>query len=138
MQFTSEHEMFRQTIRRFVREEINPHADEWEEQGTFPAHALFKKMGNLGFLGLTYPEEYGGLGLDFWYTMILCEELGKAACSGVPIGITVHTDMCTPALAQFGSPELKRTFLEPSIRGDYVGCIGVTEPDAGSDVAAIR
>jgi citronellyl-CoA dehydrogenase len=138
MQFTSEHEMFRQTIRRFVREEINPHAEEWEEQGTFPAHALFKKMGDLGFLGLTYPEEYGGLGLDFWYTMILCEELGKAACSGVPMGITVHTDMCTPALAQFGSAELKRKYLEPSIRGDYVGCIGVTEPDAGSDVAAIR
>ena len=138
MQFTSEHEMFRQTIRRFVREEINPYADEWEEQGTFPAHALFKKMGDLGFLGLTYPEEYGGLGLDFWYTMILCEELGKATCSGVPMGITVHTDMCTPALAQFGSAELKRRYLEPSIRGDYVGCIGVTEPDAGSDVAAIR
>ena len=70
--------------------------------------------------------------------MILCEELGKATCSGVPMGITVHTDMCTPALAQFGSAELKRKYLEPSIRGDYVGCIGVTEPDAGSDVAAIR
>jgi citronellyl-CoA dehydrogenase len=138
MQFTLEHEMFRQTVRRFVVEEINPHVDEWEEEGAFPAHELFKKMGDLGFLGLTYPEEYGGLGLDFWYTVILCEELGKAHCSGVPMGITVHTDMCTPALAQFGSAELKQKFLEPSIRGDYVGCIGVTEPDAGSDVAAIR
>jgi citronellyl-CoA dehydrogenase len=138
MQFTLEHEMFRQTVRRFVVEEINPHVDEWEEKGAFPAHELFKKMGDLGFLGLTYPEEYGGLGLDFWYTVILCEELGKAHCSGVPMGITVHTDMCTPALAQFGSAELKQKFLEPSIRGEYVGCIGVTEPDAGSDVAAIR
>jgi citronellyl-CoA dehydrogenase len=138
MQFTLEHEMFRQTVRRFVVEEINPHVDEWEEEGAFPAHELFKKMGDLGFLGLTYPEEYGGLGLDFWYTVILCEELGKAHCSGVPMGITVHTDMCTPALAQFGGEELKQKFLEPSIRGDYVGCIGVTEPDAGSDVAAIR
>lgn len=138
MQFTAEHEMFRQSIRRFVREEIDPHAEEWEEQGAFPAHALFKKMGDLGFLGLTYPEEYGGLGLDFWYTLILCEELGKARSGGVSMGITVHTDMCTPALAQFGSSDLKRKFLEPSIRGDYVGCIGVTEPDAGSDVAAIR
>jgi citronellyl-CoA dehydrogenase len=138
MQFTSEHDMFRQSIRRFVREEINPHAEEWEEQGVFPAHALFKKMGDLGFLGLTYPEEYGGLGLDFWYTLIFCEELGKARSGGVSMGITVHTDMCTPALAQFGSAELKQKFLEPSIRGDYVGCIGVTEPDAGSDVAAIR
>ena len=138
MQFTPEQRMFRQTIRRFVEEEINPHVDEWEEEGAFPAHELFKKMGDLGFLGLTYPEAYGGLGLDFWYTVIFCEELGRAHCSGVPMGITVHTDMCTPALAQFGSEELKRNYLEPSIRGDYVGCVAVTEPDAGSDVAAIR
>ena len=138
MQFTPEQHMFRQTIRRFVEEEINPHVDDWEEEGAFPAHELFKKMGDLGFLGLTYPEEYGGLGLDFWYTVVFCEELGRAHCSGVPMGITVHTDMCTPALAQFGSEELKRNYLEPSIRGDYVGCVAVTEPDAGSDVAAIR
>jgi citronellyl-CoA dehydrogenase len=138
MQFTQEHDMFRQSVRRFVEEEINSHADEWEEAGIFPAHDLFKKMGELGFLGLTYPEEYGGLALDFSYTVVFCEELGRADCSGVPMGITVHTDMCTPALAHFGSPELKRQFLEPSIRGDFVGCIGVTEPDAGSDVASIR
>jgi citronellyl-CoA dehydrogenase len=138
MQFTREHEMFRQSVRRFVGQEINPHVDEWEEAGIFPAHDLFKKMGDLGFLGLTYPEEYGGLDLDFWYTVILCEELGRADCSGVPMGITVHTDMCTPALAHHGSHELKKQFLEPSIRGDYVGCIGVSEPDAGSDVASIR
>jgi citronellyl-CoA dehydrogenase len=138
VQFSQEHEMFRQLVRRFVQEEINPHAEEWEEAGIFPAHTLFKKMGDLGFLGLTYPEEYGGLGLDFWYTVVFCEELGKADCSGVPMGITVHTDMCTPALAEHGSHELKKQFLEPSIRGDYVGCIGVSEPDAGSDVASIR
>jgi citronellyl-CoA dehydrogenase len=138
MRFTQEHEMFRDSVRRFVEQEINPHADEWEEAGIFPAHDLFKKMGDLGFLGLTYPEEYGGLGLDFWYTVVLCEELGKANCSGVPMGITVHTDMCTPALAEHGSQELKKRFLEPSIRGEYVGCIAVSEPDAGSDVAGIR
>jgi len=138
MQFTQEHDMFRQSVRRFVEEEINPHADEWEEAGIFPAHDLFRKMGELGFLGLTYPEEYGGLALDFSYTVVFCEELARANCSGVPMGITVHTDMCTPALAHFGSHELKKRFLEPSIRGEYVGCIGVTEPDAGSDVAAIR
>jgi citronellyl-CoA dehydrogenase len=112
--------------------------DEWEEAGIFPAHDLFKKMGKLDLLGLTYPEEYGGLGLDFWYTVVLCEELGRANCAGVPMGITVHTDMCTPALAEFGSHELKQRFLAPSIRGEYVGCIGVSEPDAGSDVASIR
>ncbi len=138
MKFTQEHEMFRQMVRRFVEEEINPHVDEWEEAGIFPAHALFKKMGDLGMLGLTYPEEYGGQGLDFWYTVVFCEELGKAQCGGVPMGITVHTDMCTPALAEHGSHELKKQFLEPSIRGEMVGCIGVSEPDAGSDVASIR
>src|SRR5581483_2773059 len=99
MYFNDEHEMFRQTVRRFVEQEINPHVDEWEEAGIFPAHELFKKMGDLDLLGLTYPEEYGGLGLDFWYTVVFCEELGRANCSGVPMGITVHTDMCTPALA---------------------------------------
>jgi citronellyl-CoA dehydrogenase len=130
--------MFRQMVRRFVEEEINPHVEEWEEAGIFPAHDLFKKMGDLGMLGLTYPEEYGGQGLDFWYTTILCEELGRASASGVPMGVTVHTDMCTPALAHFGSDALKQQFLAPSIRGEMVGCIGVTEPDAGSDVASIR
>jgi citronellyl-CoA dehydrogenase len=138
MRFTQEHEMFRESVRRFVEQEINPHVDEWEQIGAFPAHDLFKKMGDLGFLGLTYPEEYGGLGLDFWYTVVLCEELGKAHCGGVPMGIVVHTDMCTPALAAHGSHELKQQFLAPSIRGEFVGCIGVSEPDAGSDVASIR
>jgi citronellyl-CoA dehydrogenase len=138
MKFTQEHQMFRQMVLRFVEEEINPHVEEWEEVGIFPAHELFKKMGDLGMLGLTYPEEYGGQGLDFWYTTILCEELGKANASGVPMGITVHTDMCTPALAHFGSDDLKQRFLAPSIAGEMVGCIGVTEPDAGSDVASIR
>ena len=138
MKFTQEHEMFRQMVRRFVEEEINPHVEEWEEAGIFPAHKLFKKMGDLGMLGLTYPEEYGGQGLDFWYTTIFCEELGRANASGVPMGITVHTDMCTPALAHFGSDELKQQFLAPGIRGEMVGCIGVTEPDTGSDVASIR
>jgi citronellyl-CoA dehydrogenase len=138
MQFTHEHEMFRGMVRRFVEEEINPYVDEWEQAGIFPGHALFKKMGDLGLLGLTYPEEYGGLGLDFSYTVVFCEELGKADCGGVPMGITVHSDMCTPALAEHGSHELKQQFLAPAIRGEMIGCIGVTEPDAGSDVAAIR
>src|SRR5579859_3935165 len=138
MKFTPEHEMFRQSVRRFVEQELNPYVDEWEEAGIWPAHDVLRKMGNLGFLGLSYPEEFGGQGLDFWYTAVFCEELGKTDCSGVPMGISVHTDMCTPALAEFGSDELRKRFLEPSLRGEYVGCIGVTEPDAGSDVASIR
>ncbi len=138
MYFTEEHEMFRQSVRAFVEREINPHVDEWEEAGIFPAHDLFKKMGDLGFLGLTYPEEYGGSGLDYWYTVVFAEELARIPCGGVPMGIVVHTDMCTPALAQHGSHELKKRFLEPAIKGEIVGAIGVSEPDAGSDVAAIR
>lgn len=138
MRFTSEQEMFRQSIRRFVEQELNPHVDEWEEAGAWPGHDILGKMGALGFLGLTYPEEYGGQGLDFWYTVIFCEELAKTSCAGVPMGITVHTDMCTPALAQHGSDTLKRQFLTPSLRGVSIGCIAVTEPDAGSDVASIR
>ena len=136
--FTEEHEMFRQTVRSFVEKEINPHADEWEEAGIFPAHQLFKKMGDLGFLGLNYPEEYGGANADYWYTVVFAEELARANCGGVPMGIVVHTDMCTPALAMHGSDELKQKFLAPAIRGDMVGAIAVTEPDAGSDVASIR
>jgi citronellyl-CoA dehydrogenase len=135
--FTDEHEMFRKSVRAFVEKEINPHADEWEEAGIWPAHDVLKKMGDLGFLGLSYPEEYGGANADIWFTVVLCEELGRCKVAGVPMGIMVHTDMCTPALAQYGSHALKKRFLEPSIRGELVGCIAVTEPGAGSDVAGI-
>ncbi|RMG97829.1 MAG: acyl-CoA dehydrogenase [Chloroflexi bacterium] len=136
--FTEEHEMFRQTVRRFVETEINPHVEEWEAQRIFPAHELFKKMGNLGLLGLTYPEEYGGGGVDYWYQVVLLEELGRADCAGVPMAIAVQTDMATPALAEFGTHEQKQKFLVPAISGDAVFSIAVSEPDAGSDVAAIR
>jgi citronellyl-CoA dehydrogenase len=138
MQFTEEHQLFRKTLREFVENEINPHVDQWERNGRWPAHDLLKKMGDLDFLGVNYPEEYGGLGLDYWYNVIRAEELGRISCGGVPMGVTVHTDMCTPALAEFGSHELKKKFLEPAIRGTAVGAIAVSEPDAGSDVARIR
>ncbi len=136
--FTEEHEMFRRTVRNFVEKEIAPYADEWEEAGQAPLHELFKKMGDLGFLGLTYPEEVGGAGADIWFTVVLCEELSRSNCGGIPMAVMVHTDMCTPALAKYGSEELKQKFLEPAIRGEMVGAIAVTEPDAGSDVARIR
>lgn len=138
MYFTEEHELFRAQLRRFIDNEITPFVDTWEDKGLFPAHEVIKKMGDLGFLGMNYPEEYGGLGLDFWYNIVRAEELGRIPAAGVPMGITVHTDMCTPALAQFGSHELKKRFLEPAIKGEMLGAIAVTEPDAGSDVASIR
>jgi citronellyl-CoA dehydrogenase len=136
--FNEEHTMFRKMVRQFVEKEIEPHVEEWEAQRIWPARMLLKKMGRLGLLGLSYPEKYGGAGLDYWYNVILFEELGRVSCGGVPMGIGVHTDMATPALEQFGSEELKQRFLVPAIAGDMCAAIAVSEPDAGSDVAAIR
>ncbi len=138
MQFTQEHEEIRRNLKRLIDNEINPHVDEWEAAEQFPAHEVFKKLGNLGLLGLTKPEAYGGAGLDYSYAMVMAETLGHIRCGGVPMAIGVQTDMATPALARFGSDELRKEFLAPSIAGDYVACIGVSEPGAGSDVAQIR
>ncbi|MCJ9427734.1 acyl-CoA dehydrogenase family protein [Kordiimonas marina] len=138
MIFTDQHNELRRTVARFVEEEVNPYVDEWEKAGIFPAHELFKKMGNLGLLGISKPEAYGGLGLDYSYEMVLAEELGGINCGGVPMGISVQTNMATPALARFGSDELREEFLTPAIAGDMVCSIAVSEPHAGSDVAAIK
>ena len=138
MQLTHDHEQIRDTLKRYIDEHINPHVDEWEAAEIFPAHQVFKGLGDLGLLGLTKPVEYGGMGLDYSYSMVMAETLGLIRCGGVPMAIGVQTDMCTPALARFGSDELKRQFLAPAIAGDMVGCIGVSEPGAGSDVAGIK
>ena len=138
MKFTAEHEQIAATVRRFVAREINPHVAEWEAAQQFPAHALFKKLGDLGLLGIKYPADYGGMGLDFSYSMVMAEALGECDCGGVPMAIGVHTDMCTPALARFGPDALRREFLAPSIAGEMVGCLGVSEAGGGSDVAAIK
>ena len=138
MQLTHEHREVQKTLKRYIDEHINPHVDEWEAAEMMPAHEIFKGLGNLGLLGLTKPEAYGGAGLDYSYSMAMAETLGHIHCGGVPMAIGVQTDMATPALARFGSEELKREFLAPSIAGDLVGCIGVSEPGAGSDVSAIR
>ena len=138
MQFTHEHREIQKTLKRFIDEEINPHVDEWEAAEIFPAHEVFKKMGNLGLLGLCKPEEYGGAGLDYSYSLAMAETLGHIHCGGVPMAIGVQTDMCTPDLARYGSDELRREFLAPAIAGNMVGCIGVSEPGAGSDVAGIK
>ena len=138
MNFTPEHRALADTVSRFVAHEINPFVAEWEAAETYPAHKVLKKLGNLGLLGLKYPEEFGGAGLDFSYSMVMAEALGGAACGGVPMSIGVHTDMCTPALARFGSDELRKEWLVPSIAGDMVGCLGVSEVGGGSDVAAVK
>jgi citronellyl-CoA dehydrogenase len=138
MKFTPEHEQIANTVRKFVANEINPHLPEWEKAGIFPAHEVFKKMGDLGLLGVKYPTEFGGLGLDFSYSMVVAEALGECNAGGVPMAIGVQTDMCTPALARFGSDELRHQFLAPAIAGDMVGCVGVSEVGGGSDVAALK
>jgi citronellyl-CoA dehydrogenase len=138
MKWTDEHRELRRTVARFVEAEVNPYVDEWENAGRFPAHELFGKLGELGLLGITKPEEYGGMGLDFSYSLVMAEELGAAHCGAVPMAIGVQTDMATPALARFGSDELKKEFLAPTVAGEKVVALGVSEPHAGSDVANIK
>jgi len=138
MNFTPEHRQLEDTVVKFIEKEVNPFVAEWEAAEQFPSHEVFKKLGNLGLLGLKYPEEFGGAGLDFSYSMVMAEALGVCHCGGVPMAIGVQTDMATPALARFGSDELKREFLTPTITGDYVVCLGVSEPGGGSDVAAVK
>lgn len=136
--WTEEHDMIRKTVREFVNKEINPYVEEWEAEGIFPAHELFKKAGDLGLLGLSRPEKFGGSGLNYSYSVAAAEELGRCHCGGIPMAMGVQSDMCTPALSIFGSDELREEFLAPSIAGDLVGCLGVSEAGAGSDVASLK
>jgi citronellyl-CoA dehydrogenase len=138
LQFTEEHELFRSTVREVVQKEIDTHADDWEAAGDFPAHELFARFGELGLLGVEYDTAYGGGGADHSFTMIFGEEIGRSASLGVSMALAVQTDMATPALHSFGTPELKERFLRPAIAGRHVAAIGVSEPDAGSDVAGLR
>src|SRR3954464_4629765 len=131
MHLTEEHRAFRKMVRDFVAREIQPHVDEWERAGIFPAHELFPKLGEMGLLGLEYDPAFGGQGADHSFTVILGEELGRIDCGGVPMAINVQTNMATPSLHAFGSDELKRRFLAPAVRGEQVAAIAVTEPDAG-------
>ncbi|MCC7078798.1 MAG: acyl-CoA dehydrogenase family protein [Acidimicrobiia bacterium] len=138
MQFTPEHEIFRKTVREFVQKEIDPHIDTWEANGGFPAHELFRKMAAVGLLGLEYDPKWGGQGADHSFTVVFGEEIGRAGAGGVPMGISVQTDMATPALHRFGSDDLRERYLRPALAGNMVAAIAVTEPDAGSDVAGLR
>lgn len=138
MEFTVDHEMFRASVRGIVEREIDPFIDEWESAGMFPAHELFPKLAAAGLLGLEYDPEYGGQGADHSFTVILGEELGRTGCNGVPMAISVQTDMATPSLHRYGTHELKQRYLAPAIRGEMVASIAVTEPDAGSDVSGLR
>jgi alkylation response protein AidB-like acyl-CoA dehydrogenase len=134
--FTDEHEQLRESIRNFAQKELAPHAEEWEET-TFP-DSVFRRMGELGFLGLDKPEEYGGQGGDYYSALVLAEEIGHANSGGLAMGVAVQTDMAMPPILAFGTEEQKHQWAEPAIKGQKILCLGITEPDAGSDVAGIK
>ncbi|MBN8491574.1 MAG: acyl-CoA dehydrogenase family protein [Burkholderiales bacterium] len=136
--YTEDHIALQDSLKKFCESEINPHIEEWEKAEIFPAKELFRKMGKLGFLGVNKPVEFGGQGLDYSYAAAFAEGLSAIQCGGIPMAIGVQTDMATPALARFGSDEVRKEFLAPSISGEYVACLGVSEVGAGSDVASIK
>lgn len=135
--FTEDHNIFRKSVRDFVEKELAPHAEEWERAEEFPRE-VFKRMGELGFLGIRMPQEYGGSGLDYWYTVCFAEELPRSRMAGLNMSIMVQTDMATPVIAEIGTKEQCKEFLEPAIKGEKIAALGVTEPGCGSDVASIK
>src|SRR5271170_3930347 len=135
--FSDEHEELRQSIRGFIDRELAPHAQQWEDERWFPDEA-FATMAAQGLLGLKYPERYGGQGGDYLHEAVLCEELARAGSGGTAAGIGAHVNIATPPIWKFGTEEQKQRYLVPAIRGEKIGALGITEPEAGSDVAALR
>ena len=135
--FSSEHDELRTSIRSFVESELAPHAEEWEKSKDFPDW-VFKRMGDLGLLGLSYPEKYGGGGGDYLCNVVLGEEMTRCNSGGVAMGVAVQTDMAVPPVYKFGTEEQKERYLVPAIRGEKIFCLGITEPNAGSDVEGIE
>jgi len=136
MYFSDAHEELRLDISKFLEKEVKPHLEEWEEK-TFP-DSIFKRLGELGFLGLRYPPELGGQGGDYFSAIVLSEEMARAGCGGLGMAVAVQTEMATPPVFKFGTDEQKRKWLAPAIRGEQIAAIAITEPDAGSDVAGIK
>ncbi len=134
--FRDEHEIFRNSVRQFVEKEVIPHTEEWEENGEIP-RSIWRRMGELGFLGIEYPEEYGGAGADFIYTLVFMEEISRCGAMGFPISVSVHTDMASPYL-RLGTEEQKIKYLPQIIKGEKICAIAVTEPSGGSDVSGIH
>ena len=135
--FTPDHELFRKSVRDYVATKLRPNADAWEEEGIFP-RSVFQELGELGFLGIRVPESYGGSGLDFWYTTAFAEELARSTMAGLNMAVMVQTDMATPIIWEIGDDYHKRNFGVPAAKGEAIAALGVSEPNAGSDVASIR
>ncbi len=136
--FTEQHEQFRKTVRAFAEKELAPHLDEWEAKEIFPAHEVFKRAGELGIFGAHYPEEKGGMGGDYWFSVAKSEELPRSGLAGVTMAMLVQSDMATPVIGDLGTKEQIEEFLAPALRGEKVAALGVSEPAAGSDVAGIK
>jgi len=137
MYFTEEHELFRKSLKDFLQKEVVPHIDKWEEDGVVE-HFIWKKMGDMGFFGINYPEEFGGLNLDLFYTVIFLEELQKVNSGGFAANMWAHAYLAMTHLDKEGSQEIKEKYLAPSISGDKIGCLCITEPFGGSDVSGMR
>ena len=135
--FREEHEHFRKTVRSFCEKDLKPFVDQWEEEGVFP-RSVFARAGELGILGAHYPEHCGGAGGDFWFSVVKSEELPRCNSAGTALGLLVPSDMATPAIGDLGTKEQHEEFLAPALRGEKIACLGVSEPDAGSDVAGIK
>ena len=135
--FTAEHEEMRKVIRKFAGTELAPHSAEWEEAGSYPSE-IFRRLGELDFLGLAYPEEYGGSGGDYLYSVLLAEEMVNSGSGGLNMGVGVHTDMVLPTILKFGTEEQKQQYVRQGLAGQIIGCLGITEPNTGSDVQNIR
>ncbi len=135
--FSEDHQAFRRTVREFCEKELRPHALEWDQAGEFPS-SLFRRFGELGFLGIRHDPAWGGSGLDYWYVVAYAEELVRARNSGVGMAMMVQGEMATPIIGEIGSDEQKREFLAPALRGEKIAALAISEPDAGSDVASIR
>jgi alkylation response protein AidB-like acyl-CoA dehydrogenase len=135
--FNEDHDLLRESLRRFVEKEMRPHADDWEEAGEFPLD-LYKKMGELGYLGMSLPEELGGAGDDFLNSIVMAEEMAGCGSGGTAAGLAMHAAIAMPVISRFGTPEQKQKYIIPGMKGDKIGALAITEPDAGSDVAGIR
>jgi citronellyl-CoA dehydrogenase len=135
--FTEEHEAFRKTVRAWVEKELTPHSLEWDRAGIFPKE-IFKKAGELGFLGINHDPKYGGSGLDYWFVTAFAEELTRSQNAGVNMALLVQSQMATPIINDLGTDEQKREFLEPALKGEKIAALGVSEPGAGSDVANMK
>jgi len=135
--FTADHDTFRDTVRQFLQKEVAPNAEKWEEERRIPK-SIWKRMGDLGFLGINFPEAYGGTGADFFYSVVFLEELAHSTMGGFVAAVSVHEYMASEYLYKFAGSDLKKKYLMPAIRGEKIGALAITEPNTGSDVAAIR